>query len=205
MVVIGESAHFENEEGIWLAIAADQEEAVRVLVSPRAETERLPKVSLWWGGSATARIIRDWVEDTIKSLDPKLQVECDIEVWADDAPEEHQSYRIETVGRIEDDIQKWANDGSVACTITGIMGDASPRRDLVYMWAELKGSVETHPGEVGLQYATTALAAPFGRFVFSKLLENTAIRRFSKDEVNLLCDALAKRVADAASHLSKVG
>jgi hypothetical protein len=195
MVTIRESAHFENDEGIWLAIAAGQWEAVRARVS-RAEAEQPPEVSLWWDGSATAHTVKNWVAETIGLLNPKL--ECQVTVWADHAPKA-RSYRIDNVGRIADDIQPWANDGAVACSIS----EDPQAHDLVYMWAELKPSNGlTHPGEVGLQYDAKLLEHSYGKRVFSQLLVHTARRRFSAGEIELLCNVLAETVATAASHMS---
>ena len=114
VLTIGQSAQFENDQGVWLAFADGNQEIVRARVT-RAQPQHPSEVSVWWNGSATARGVRDWVCHTMNLLNPK--VECRVKVWADDAPEETHSYGIDSVVQIADDIEKWTRDGAVACSI----------------------------------------------------------------------------------------
>jgi len=198
VLTIGESAHFENDEGVWLAFADGNQEVVRARITPpRPEADQPSEVSVWWNGAATARGVRDWVGETMELFKPGL--ECRVRIWADDAPEETQSYGIESVSQIADDIQKWTGDGAVACSISD-----DPQHELVYMWAELRpAGNQTHTGEVGLQYETRALGTERGKRVFERLLQYTMPRDFSGDELDQLYDFVTKKVGDAAAHLSK--
>jgi hypothetical protein len=192
MAAISGSTHYQpnvpihNHQGTWIAIAAGTEEAVRVFIPGRSGNVPQANFLLWWNGSATPRAVREWVAERMKN--PAL--ECRIKILADQAPIE-RSYRVDDVGRIADDIQRWANDGAVACSI----GEAPQNRELVYMWAELKESdAEIHPGEVGLQYAANALETNEGKLVFSILLHKTALRKFSEDEIELVYVMLRENV-----------
>jgi hypothetical protein len=191
MAAIGESVHYETDEGTWLAIASGDTQAVRVFVPHRGPNEAEPDISLWWNGFVTPRVLRYWVADTIEVLNPSL--ECQIGIWANDAPEEAEGrrYRVGTVGKIERDIERWQDDGMVTCSIIDARGD----RQVVYMWAELTGPHgKKGEGEVGIQYAPENLETTRGRHVFSRLLQKTATLRFSESDIGLLCKILAEKV-----------
>jgi hypothetical protein len=118
-------------------------------------------------------------------------LECRVEVWADEAPEEPKLYRLKDVGGISDYIKEWASDGAVGCSI----GEAPQSPDLVYMWAELKGLDEqTHPGEVGLKCGANTLDTNEGKLEFSSLFKGTALRSFTKDEIEQVYGILRDNV-----------
>jgi hypothetical protein len=185
----------ETDDGTLVAIAAGTEEAVQVLVPYQSEDEPEPDVSVWWDGSASPRAVRDWVAETIQHMNnPAL--ECRVQVWADEAPEEGTSYHIESIGRIAEDIQKWAGDGAVGCSIA----EPRPNREVVYMWAELNSpDAGRHHGEVGLRYATKALETEDLKPVFLSLLRYTAIHDMSKEEVEGVYSRLRTNVLSIAN------
>jgi hypothetical protein len=184
-----------TDDGMWFSIATDAKEAVQVLIPYRSANEPQPDFSVWWDGSASPRVVRDWVAETLESMkNPAL--ECRVEIWADEAPEESKAYRIENVGRIAEDIQGWASDAAVGCSIA----DAPQDRELVYMWAELKAPDEkTHPGEVGLKYGAKVLDTIEGKLVFSRLLEGTALRSFTKGQIEQVYTMVRNNVLKYAS------
>lgn len=181
----------ETDDGTRVAIVAGSAEAVQLLIPHRSGKEPQPDVSVWWNGSASPRVVRDWVAQTMKNLNnPAL--ECRVEVWADEAPEEGQSYRFENVEQIVHDIQEWANDGAVGCSIS----DAQQKqRELVYMWAELKGQDDQrHPGEVGLKYAAKTISTDEGKLVFSRLLQDTAYYHITTDQIDQVYTILRNHI-----------
>lgn len=190
MASIRESAHGTSGEGTWLALAADADEVVRVLIPHRQDPDL--GISLWWSGSASPSVVRDWVADTIKTLNPDL--ECHLKILANDAPENSVSYRVQDVGQIANDIQKWANDGAVACSIV----EGPQHSERVYMWAELnEQGAQKHIGEVGLHFhgAGAGLDTKNGRYLFHNLLTNTTLRQLSEEEIGTLFHVLDEKIS----------
>jgi hypothetical protein len=100
------------------------------------------------------------------------------------------SYRIDNVGKIPDDIQRWADDGAVVCSIV----NAPQNHEVIYMWAELRSEGVPHIGEVGLHYEANSLGTSEGKRVFSRLIRDTAARHLSGNDTDQLSNALAEKI-----------
>lgn len=189
MITIHETKHVEDDKGVWLIIAADHEEALRVQVSPPRD-EKPPMVSLWWRGSATAGTVAGWVGNAIERLPDTSYLECRIKVRAEGAASESSSYRIDSLERMKDDIQRWVEDGGIVCSIV----NTSQNNEIIYMWAELRSERNRHVGQVGLHYEANALQTSTGRQVFSHLIQETAARHLSLTDSDQLSNVLAETI-----------